>query len=382
MPMIHRIAAAALAVALLLGATERLEAQVVSARGQGSLVYEGRLGPEERQEALAKAKLAALETHVAQSSRGFLQAFNQRRAEFIANIDRYVLAATILSENEDRDSKTYSVVARIELNEALLRADLETGSAVGQASTGERSLVAVLFMARRQGTVQSFDDKVYQRADTRSAVDGRERVGEQTREGESIGATSIATSGSIQRDQSVVVETSTATTTGGSTTRKADAVTWEVSNSAEINTAMTGVLGDAGFEVVEAEYVEGESGGQLDIERIRRDFSTGNDLSPDVLRATVAGVRHAQIPLLAFGTLDVGMRDTDPVTGNVRVFVTVSGKVMDVSGRFPRTLASVGPVQFAGLGPDESVARTNALDQAAEKTAQQVVDALNARQVR
>jgi len=371
---------ALLAAVVLLSAP--ISAQVVSARGQGTVVFEGRLGPEERQEAMAKAKLAALETHIAESSRGLLQSFSQRRAEFVANIDRYVLAATILSENEDRKARTYSVVARVDLNQALLRADLEAGSAVGQTHAAERSLVALLFMARRQTSVQAFDDKVYQRADTRAAVAGKERYDERTREGESIGASSIATSGSIDRNHSQVVETSVATTTGGSTTRKADAVTWDVSSAAEINSAMTGILGGAGFEVVEAEFVEGESGGQLDIARIRGDFSTGSDLSAEVLRSTVAGVRHAQIPLLAFGTMDVGMRDVDPVTGNARIYVTVSGKVMDVSGRFPRTLASVGPIQFAGLGPDESVARTNALTQAAEKTAQHVVDALNARQVR
>lgn len=380
--MITRLLAFLLLFATAAALSSTVHAQIVSARGQGGVIYEGRLNAEDRQEALAKAKAVALEAHVAESSRGFLQAFSQRRAEFVANIDRYVIAANVLSEQDDRKSRTYSVVVRVDINQALLRADLEAGSAVGQASSGERSLVAVIFMARRQASVQAFDDRVYQRADTREAVDLQTGTDERTSEGESIGSSSISTSGSVQSRQTAVLETSTATTTGGSTTRKADSVQWEVSGASEVNTAMTGILGDAGFEVVEAEYIEAESGGQLDLARIRADFSTGNDLSAEVLRSTVAGVRHAQIPLMAFGTLDVGMRDTDPVTGNIRVYVTVTGKVQDVSGRFPRTLASVGPVQFAGLGPDESVARTNALEQAAQQAARQVVDALNARNVR
>lgn len=382
MPMITRLLAFLLLFATAAALSNTVHAQIVTARGQGGVIYEGRLNAEDRQEALAKAKAVALEAHVAESSRGFLQAFSQRRAEFVANIDRYVIAANVLSEQDDRKSRTYSVVVRVDINQALLRADLEAGSAVGQASSGERSLVAVIFMARRQASVQAFDDRVYQRADTREAVDLQTGTDERTSEGESIGSSSISTSGSVQSRQTAVLETSTATTTGGSTTRKADSVQWEVSGASEVNTAMTGILGDAGFEVVEAEYIEAESGGQLDLARIRADFSTGNDLSAEVLRSTVAGVRHAQIPLMAFGTLDVGMRDTDPVTGNIRVYVTVTGKVQDVSGRFPRTLASVGPVQFAGLGPDESVARTNALEQAAQQAARQVVDALNARNVR
>lgn len=380
--MITRLLAFLLLFATAAALSSTVHAQIVTARGQGAVIYEGRLNAEDRQEALAKAKAVALEAHVAESSRGFLQAFSQRRAEFVANIDRYVIAANVLSEQDDRKSRTYSVVVRVDINQALLRADLEAGSAVGQASSAERSLVAVIFMARRQASVQAFEDRVYQRADTREAVDLQTGTDERTSEGESIGSSSISTSGSVQSRQTAVLETSTATTTGGSTTRKADSVQWEVSGASEVNTAMTGILGDAGFEVVEAEYIEAESGGQLDLARIRADFSTGNDLSAEVLRSTVAGVRHAQIPLMAFGTLDVGMRDTDPVTGNIRVYVTVTGKVQDVSGRFPRTLASVGPVQFAGLGPDESVARTNALEQAAQQAARQVVDALNARNVR
>ena len=128
--------------------------------------------------------------------------------------------------------------------------------------------------------------------------------------------------------------------------------------------------------------MEGDSGGKLSIERIRSEFSTGDDLGSEVLRSTVDGVRNAGIPLLAYGTLDVGMQDVDPISGNVRVTVTVTGKVLDVTGRFPRTVTSVGPVQYFGLGSDASVARTNALAQAAERAAEQMVDELNVKNVR
>ena len=60
----------------------------------------------------------------------------------------------------------------------------------------------------------------------------------------------------------------------------------------------------------------------------------------------------------------------------------MTGKVLDVSGRFPKTVSSVGPVQFAGLGNTETVARNNALTLAAEKAAQTMVDELNVRAVR
>ena len=145
---------------------------------------------------------------------------------------------------------------------------------------------------------------------------------------------------------------------------------------------MSGIFSAAGYEVVEAEYVEGESRGLLSLANIRQDFATGNDLSSQTLRNTADGIRTAGIPYLAYGTLDVGMRDRDPASGNVRVHVTVTGKVLDLTGRFPRTVTSVGPTQYAGLGSDESVARTNALREAAEKTAQLMTNELNVKQVR
>ena len=61
--------------------------------------------------------------------------------------------------------------------------------------------------------------------------------------------------------------------------------------------------------------------------------------------------------------------------------MTVTGKVLDVRGRFPRTVSSVGPMQYAGTGPSETVARTNALQLAAEKAAQQMINELNVKAV-
>jgi len=91
----------------------------------------------------------------------------------------------------------------------------------------------------------------------------------------------------------------------------------------------------------------------------------------------VQGLQAAQIPYLALATLDVGLPDTDPATGLARVYVTVTGKVVDVTGRFPRTLASVGPEQFAGTGPSSDVAQTNALKLAADKAARELVSQVN-----
>jgi hypothetical protein len=383
MSMIRGVFGKMLAFAALALFAGLAQAQIVSASGVGSVYCDDwRVQPEQRREAESRATVAAVEAYLADTSAARMKLFAARRDELARAMSRYVTQVVVLNENLDRKGKVYSVTVRADINSTLLQAEIDAGSATANTPQSERSLLALLFMARSQASVQSFDDKIYTRADAEVSRSAQHDYRERSSEGERIGATRVATDGSVQQSDDDKLRVSASTTTGGSTLSKADAVTWQVANASTINTAMTGVFAASGYEAVEAEYVEGESGGQLSIERVRSDFSTGSDLSAGVLRSTVAGVRTAGIPLLAVGTLDVGLRDTDPVSGNVRVFVTVTGKVLDVAGRFPKTVSSVGPVQFFGLGPNQTVAQNNALALAAERAAQIMVDELNLRGVR
>jgi len=357
-------------------------AQTVSAKGVATVSYRWRVDPILRQDALRQASLSAVEAHIAETSAAKVRLFNDRREEYAQRIERYVLSTVLLREDTDKKSKTYTVVVRAEINASLLNADLNASSAMHNTAPQARSLMTFVFLSRMQESSRSFDARVTTRVDSTAGATVEDDYKENTSEGERISGSRISTDGSISRHGSTLVNTTVSTTTGGSTLRQADKVVWRVATASEVNSVMTGVFSNAGFEVAEAEYVEGDSGGKLSIERIRSEFSTGDDLGSEVLRSTVDGVRNAGIPLLAYGTLDVGMQDVDPISGNVRVTVTVTGKVLDVTGRFPRTVTSVGPVQYFGLGSDASVARTNALAQAAERAAERMVDELNVKNVR
>ena len=342
-------------------------AQTVSEKGMANVAYTGwSLGAPERQDALKKAEANALERYIADSNAAKSRIFEAQRDRITAHIDDYILGTTVLTESQDKQAKTYSVVIRADINSTRLMNDLGTGSAsASDVAASGHGTMTFLFLARNQSSVQSFDDKVYKRTDVDSSMS------RSTNEGESVQAHDVGTSDSMQQ------HTSDATTTGGSVTRKADKVDWSVTNADEVDTAMTGVFSDAGYDVVEADQVEGASGGLVNIANIRDAYSHGNDLPSTVMYNTTQGVQRAGIGYFALGTLDVGMPDRDPVSGNMRVFVTVTGKVFNVQGRFARTLASIGPVQYAGLGPDASVARTNALKEAASQAAHQMVDELS-----
>lgn len=342
-------------------------AQTISEKGMASVTYSGwSLGAQQRQDALHKAEANALERYIADTNAARARIFETQQDRITSHIDDYILGTTVLSESQDRPSKTYSVVIRADINSTRLLNDLGTGSAsASDAAEKGHGTMTFLFLARSQSSVQSFDDKVYRRND----VDGG--MSRSTNEGESVRAHSVGTNDSMQQ------HTTEATTSGGSVTRKADKVEWTVSNADEVDTAMTGVFSDAGYDVVGADQVEGASGGMVNITNIRDAYSHGNDLPSTVMYNTTQGVQRAGIGYFALGTLDVGMPDHDPVSGNVRVYVVVTGKIYNVQGRFARTLASIGPVQYAGLGPDASVARTNALKEAATHAAQHMVDELS-----
>jgi hypothetical protein len=144
-----------------------------------------------------------------------------------------------------------------------------------------------------------------------------------------------------------------------------------------VDQVLTGAFHQAGFRVVDAAQVEPYSGGKLHVVAVQDDYRSGMDLKAQTLQDVEAGLRNAKIPYLMFGTLDVGFANPDPATGLLRVPVTVNAKVLDLGNMIPDTVAIVGPVQYAGLGPTEAEAQTNALKLAAQNAAKDLISQLN-----
>jgi hypothetical protein len=72
----------------------------------------------------------------------------------------------------------------------------------------------------------------------------------------------------------------------------------------------------------------------------------------------------------------VGFASPDPATGLIRVSVIVNAKIMDLTDTIPETVATVGPVQYNGLGPTETEAQTNALKLAAQNASHDLISQL------
>ncbi|MDR0576206.1 MAG: hypothetical protein LBI87_01375, partial [Candidatus Accumulibacter sp.] len=320
------------------------------------------------------AMLNALENYVAERGSAMQKLYERHREEIIADLGRYVINSVKIRDWEDKDRHTRGIEIRATIDVAALQARLDSNAAISSISEEEKSPLVVVFMTREQESVQEFDDRRLRRG-RRSIQQGGE-YREETEEGESIRRGSVKTHGYGRAEAGVSV--TAAVETGGSRVRRNGSVTWKVeTRSDELNSVMNDIFSDAGYAVYEADEIPG-----LPLEKIRKEFRTANELSPGIRQAMTASVRQNDVFYLVYGTLDVGARERDPASGLVRAYASVQGKVLDLRGKLPRTVASALMGPYAGLGPTEDVARLNALKEAAARAAQEISNKLNLKAVR
>lgn len=353
-------------------------AQQIDVRGTASLTYKEKLTPEIRNQAIEKARLKAVENYFAQLGQAETENFDKNVDEIEKTIEKFTSDPIVLSDQDDQASKRFSIAVRVQINVARLRNTIKGSSAVASGAAGEKSKMIFVFVGREVAEVKSFDDRVVKQevaAATRNTKDSTQKQG---KESEKITSTSVATSSSKNVQNQVGVEASSRTETGGSTTRKADQVSRSVFATNDLNVSINGAFSQAGFDVSEAAFV---LPGQI-LTNINKEFTTGNQLSPESLKSVASSLSQSAIPYFVIATLDVGQQDRDSATGMARVTVSVTGQVYDLSSWPPRTAGAVGPTQIVGLGTDPAQARTSALKRAAETASRELISRLNAKSVR
>jgi len=374
MQVIRHLFIALVAIVFAASAT----AQVQQARGKATVTYsKAKSAPADvKAKALRDAQFKAIEFYFAEAGESQAGNYDALRPKVADNPDRYFLETTVLAEDDNPGAGQYSVTVRVSLNVANLLNDIKAGSAVGKAGRTERSALAFLFISREVDSIKSYDARVTKRADRTVKVDGANSAAERGSEGEKITRGRISTDASTQARYSANETVSVSTETGGTKTRRSSESTWRLFPSANLNQVFTQTFSRAGFKVSEAAFIEPYTGGRFRVAQVEDDYKSGNDLRSQTLQSIAAGMQTAKIPYIAIGTLDLGLADTDPATGNARVAVTVNARVLDVTQPIPDTIASVGPVQYAGVGPTEEEARTAALKLAASNAARELTSQL------
>jgi len=163
-------------------------------------------------------------------------------------------------------------------------------------------------------------------------------------------------------------------TTSGSIDKKSEVVRYRIYTPEEIEAKVTEVFNKADFTVVPTF----ESG--INRDKFIKDFSGGDDITDTTKKETVDLTKAKGINLIAVAMLDVGREQIDPATGLSKIYVNVMGYILDSRGKFTKKIASVGPIQYSGLGENPKVAKVNALVSASTSAAKDLVDQLRAKE--
>ena len=346
-----------LALALLIPVAGNAE-EPLEVKGKGRIKYTFKIDKNEKNKAIEKAKRNVLDQYSSSLQKAELKNYLKIEEELKDNVDSYIVDYTIIDQDNDKKAKVYTVLIRALVD--VTRIELKLQGSAGGTSGGEEELVFV-FLARQATQVKSYDDRVVKRVDTDSTDDAEE-------------VTAVDDAQVVSRSTQ---QTSEITTTGGSSTKKSDKIDWEILGTLAIDTAVNNVFSDADFIVVDPADV------YIELDDFKRDFAQNAEIGSQTRRTALATAKAEEIPYFGMGYLEVDMKSTDPVTGNVSVFVRVNAQIYDLlSRKRPHRVASVGPVQYKGTGPSESVARTNALILAAESAARELTNQLISKGIR
>ena len=353
--MLKLAAVCALSVSIL------SQAYALEVRGQIAYNYEGGIfsdspTDDDKSEALRQAKMMALKRYFSSLGPAQQRLLRKLQPQIEENPDAYLTGYTIVAQDVDKSMKVLNLVIRAEINQQMINSELKIDTASNQTATGEGSAFSALFVARRITSSKVYDAKQTQ-----------------------IGRQSAQQSFSADASSESVSKT-TVSQSGGNTVYKASKNTYGKLASTEFDATFNDVLTSNGFETIDYADVASECGGPA-VSSLQNAFMKSDSLPQSLRNKAIRAAKKCGIKYFAAGYMKVTAPQPDPVSGNRKVAVSVSGMVWDISKKLPRKVGSVGAVQAFGLGPDDDTARRVALDLAAQKAADTIASQLGIKNI-
>lgn len=359
---------------LVLACNPNVHAELVKVKGKGEIVYKSYIfkpgqGSAEERAAITEAKKNALTRFAADFDSARFELYKKIEPDVLANIDQYVTDYTQLDQQVDKTSKRYTVIIEASINATLIENAIRKSSApnapvvAGAASAKSvGSFMTFVFVARELASRKDFDAQ-------RTTFDINETSAAGAQKNKVAADGQSAETGHVKN--SLVKHT-----TGGNIETKAEELAYRVTTVTEVDNAVNSVLTKASYEVVDPV----DAG--LNVDSFKSDFSAGSDISPATRAAAIKSCKEKEIGYIAIANMDVGLPEKDEATGLTRVYVTVTAKLSDLAPKFPKTVASIAGKPYAGLGSNTQVARQNALNEAAMRSASELVDQLRMKGVK
>ncbi len=317
------------------------------------------------EQARQQAVLSAWKNYTATFATARMKVYLQHKSEIDANLNGYINSVIMVNKDVDKKTDKVTVTVKVDFNEELLNLKFNSFSAIANAGMDENSYIVFLFAVRQLQSEQLYEGK-------------KTDIQQSQTMNESTATDSENTDSSNQQNFSK-------TTSNTSTTRQASKLEYKLLNDSvsadDLDSAMNEVLADYGYEVTSYDDVVSACGG---VERadIEYEIITTNTVSRANRKSAITGARECEVKFFSMGTLDVGIGDTDPVTGSNRITVALRASIDDISRRLPKKIATIGPIQATGLGNSEQSATRDALRKVAQQASQALVDKLNAKSVR
>jgi hypothetical protein len=324
-----------------------LKANELEFKGKGTFSGKicNKMKDKERKSTISLAKKNAWESFTSTFNQAKIKMYKKVEKDFIDNLDTFITDINIIDSASNVDLKTCDILVRIKINEVVVNDKLSEKSAIGSVESGEGSLISFIFVGRQITSSKSFDEKRVQMQSVEETANTHK------------------------------------TTTGGSSEKKVAIEKHEILATTDFDASFNRVLTENGFEVSDYADVLSECGGES-LSNIKAEFAKSDEMSPAVRKKAIDGAKKCDVRYFSTGYMNVSVPDKDPVSGNDRVFVSVNGMVWDITKKIPRRVASVGPVQYSGLGPDHNTARRNALQKAATEGAKIIADQLNSKDIK
>ena len=351
-----------------------VSAQTVQERGIGNVRYSCppnsmvndvcAPSPNNMDDALEKAKMNAIGRYFASQGAAADALYERNEDEILDMMDRFILNETILNE-QDRLGR-YEVTVRVELNQGRLQNYIKEQTSAGGDGKSQKSEIVYLFMGREVGSVTQRGPITTSK--TVAQVEAKSK-GKTT---ETRGKTNASVEmGGYAGEMSQ-------TTTGSKVELTRDQVAYRLLPMSNYDSAITSVFSQAGFSVVDSRFVLSKE----DVNSVNNDYENGDDIKTETYASVANTLQGEGIPYLALATLDVDPPTIDSATGMNRVVVRAAVRVLDISSRFPREVASVPAYQIIGLGATDSEAQNKALSDSSQRAAREVVQRLNVLDVR
>jgi len=342
---------------------------LVRIKGKATVKYAGifRAGAPERRIAMDKALISCIDRYCSMLEPIRYKIFVKHALSAVEkNPAPYVGAITIVKEHTDKTTKTFDIIVEAEVNATKLNALLEAMLPKSTLKEGD-AVLAFIAMAREIESKKSFDD-------TRREFELLEEEEEKLiKDAKKLGLDGLSLENHVKKGLTKARET----ISGGQTTQRNTVNENRVFSVGSLDAGITKVFTEAEFETF--------SGGDIDIdlEAFKKDFANDGQASPKSLKQARTQCGEAETQFLLVATLDVYLPDTDKATGKTAVTCSVNAQVFQLKKRGKFVVgtrqAAMSGKPFQGLGANDDAAKQNAINLAAEGTAEILRDQLRAK---